>query len=137
MTDTPKAPIVTALLRDGNRILLVHRSPRKRWYPNLWDMPGGHVEPGERPAAALVREIHEELGITITEPAGPPLREVRGATFDMQVWLIETWTGTPANLAPDEHDAIAWFTEDQLADLSLTHDSYPELFRKVLAGHRT
>ncbi|WP_308285363.1 NUDIX domain-containing protein [Actinoplanes hulinensis] len=60
MTDTPKAPIVTALLRDGNRILLVHRSPRKRWYPDLWDMPGGHVEPGERPTAALVREIHEE-----------------------------------------------------------------------------
>ena len=40
-----KARIVTALLRDGNRVLLCHRSPRRRWYPDVWDLPGGHVEP--------------------------------------------------------------------------------------------
>jgi 8-oxo-dGTP pyrophosphatase MutT (NUDIX family) len=68
------------------------------------------VEPGELPGAALVRELREELGIGIAAPSGPPVREVHGGTFDMQIWLIEAWTGSPVNVAPEEHDAIAWFT---------------------------
>ena len=125
---SPKARIVMALLRDGDRVLLCHRSPRRRWYPDVWDLPGGHVEPGELPGAALARELREELGIDIAAPSGPPVQEVRGDTFDMQIWLIEAWTGSPVNVAPDEHDAIAWFTEDALGELSLAHDSYLAIF---------
>jgi 8-oxo-dGTP diphosphatase len=131
-----KARIVTALLRDGNRILLCHRSPRRRWYPDVWDLPGGHVEPGELPGAALARELREELAIDIATPSGPPVQEVRADTFDMQIWLLEAWMGSPVNLAPDEHDAIAWFTDDALAELSLAHDSYLAIFSKILAEHR-
>jgi 8-oxo-dGTP diphosphatase len=127
-----KARIVVALLRDGDRVLLCHRSPRRRWYPDVWDLPGGHVEPGELPGAALARELREELGIDIAVPSGPPVQEVRADTFDMQIWLIEAWTGSPVNVAPDEHDAIAWFTEDALGELSLAHDSYLAMFSKVL-----
>ena len=133
---SPGARIVTALLRDGNRVLLCHRSPRRRWAPDVWDLPGGHVEPGELPGAALVRELREELGIDITAPSGPPVQEIYGDTFDMQIWLIEAWTGSPVNVAPDEHDAIAWFTEDALGELSLAHDSYLAIFSKILAEHR-
>jgi 8-oxo-dGTP diphosphatase len=133
---SPKARIVVALLRDGDRVLLCHRSPRRRWYPDVWDLPGGHVEPGELPGAALARELREELGIDIAVPSGPPVQEVRADTFDMQIWLIEAWTGSPVNVAPDEHDAIAWFTEDALGELSLAHDSYLAMFSKVFAGHR-
>jgi 8-oxo-dGTP diphosphatase len=133
---SPGARIVTALLRDGNRILLCHRSPRRRWYPDVWDLPGGHVEPGELPGAALARELREELAIDIAAPSGPPVQEVRADTFDMQIWLIEAWTGSPVNAAPDEHDAVAWFTEDALGELCLAHDSYLEMFSKVLAEHR-
>src|SRR5690349_17190259 len=101
LTQTPAATplnrsparIVAALLRDGDRVLLCHRSPGRRWYPDVWDVPGGHVEEAERPGAALVRELREELGITITEPPGPPMREIRTATVDMQIWLVEVWTG--------------------------------------------
>ncbi|HTX83136.1 MAG TPA: NUDIX hydrolase [Streptosporangiaceae bacterium] len=132
---SPKARIVTVLLRDGNRILLCHRSPRRRWYPDVWDLPGGHMEPGELPGAALARELREELGIDIAAPSGPPVQEVRADTFDMQIWLIEAWAGSPANAAPDEHDAIAWFTEDALGELSLAHDSYLAIFSEVLAEH--
>jgi 8-oxo-dGTP diphosphatase len=131
-----KARIVTAVLRNGNRILLCHRSPWRRWYPDVWDLPGGHVEPGELPGAALARELREELGISIAAPLGPPVQEVRAATFDMQIWLIEAWMGYPINIAPDEHDAIAWFTEDALGGLSLAHDSYLAIFSQVLAEHR-
>jgi len=134
--DASKARVVAALLRDGDRLLLCHRSPQRRWYPDVWDLPGGHVEPGEPPGAALAREIREELGIDIAAPSGPPMREVHGDTFSMRIWLIEAWTGSPANVAPDEHDAIAWFTADALGDLSLAHDSYLAMFSQVLAGHR-
>ena len=133
---SPAARIVTALLRDGNRILLCHRSPRRRWYPDVWDLPGGHVESGELPGAALARELREELGTDIAAPTGPPMHEVSSDTFDMQIWLIEAWTGSPANTAPDEHDAIAWFTEDALGELCLAHDSYLGMFSKVFAANR-
>ncbi|GAB2570688.1 hypothetical protein Aab01nite_05680 [Paractinoplanes abujensis] len=115
----PRDQVVTALLRDGDRLLLCYRSPRKRNNADVWDLPGGLVEPGELPAAALVRELREELGIDIAPPSGPPDGEVHGDTFDIQIWVIETWTGSPINAAPEEHDAIAWFTEDALPGLKL------------------
>jgi 8-oxo-dGTP diphosphatase len=133
---SPKARIVTAVLRDGNRILLCRRSPQHRRNPGVWDLPGGHVEPGELPGAALARELREELGIGIRAPSGAPAQEVHGDAFDMQIWLIEAWTGSPANVAPDEHDAIAWFTADALGELSLAHESFLAIFTKVLAGHQ-
>jgi 8-oxo-dGTP diphosphatase len=132
----PKARIVAALLRDGNRVLLCHRSPERRWYPDVWDLPGGHVEPGELPGAALARELREELGIDIAAPSGPPMQDVHTDMVDMQIWLVDAWTGSPANVAPDEHDAIAWFAEDAVGGLRLAHDSYPAMFTKAFAEHR-
>jgi len=74
--------IVTAVLRDGDRLLLCHRSAGRRWYPDVWDLPGGHVEEGEDPKESLVRELREELGITASEPSSPPMHEIRTATFE-------------------------------------------------------
>jgi 8-oxo-dGTP pyrophosphatase MutT (NUDIX family) len=130
------ARIVAALLRDGDRVLLCHRAPGRRWYPDVWDLPGGHVEPGELPGAALARELREELGIGIAAPSGPPLREVRTDTLVMRIWLVEEWTGSPVNAAPEEHDAIGWFAADALGELRLAHDGYLALFSKVLADQR-
>ncbi|GGP14414.1 NUDIX hydrolase [Nonomuraea glycinis] len=115
--DSGPVRIVTAVLRDGDRVLLCHRSAGRRWYPDVWDLPGGHVEEGEDPKESLVRELREELGITASEPSGPPMHEIRTATFDMQIWLIDRWTGTPVNAAPDEHDAVAWFKTPDLDSL--------------------
>ncbi|USQ89619.1 NUDIX hydrolase [Streptomyces phaeoluteigriseus] len=114
-------------------MLLCHRSPQRRWYPDVWDLPGGHVEPGEFPGAALARELHEELGIEVAAPAGPPMQQIHADTFDMQIWLIESWTGAPVNVALDEHDAIAWFQENELGELRLAHDSYLAMFTEALA----
>lgn len=130
----PRAHVVAAILREAGRVLLCHRSPRRRWYPDVWDLPGGHVEPGEPPAAALARELREELGIAVALPVGPPVREVGGATFEMGIWLVEAWTGAPVNAAPEEHDAIAWFAAEEIGGLRLAHEGYLELLTAVAAG---
>jgi 8-oxo-dGTP diphosphatase len=91
------------------------------------------VEPGELPGAALARELHEELGIEVAVPTGPPMQQIHADAFDMQIWLIERWTGAPVNVALDEHDAIAWFQENELGELHLAHDSYLAIFIEALA----
>lgn len=129
-----RARIVAAILRDGKRVLLCHRSAERRWYPDVWDLPGGHVEDGEDPCAALVRELREELGIRIVQPVGAPVREFAADAFAMQIWLVDTWAGIPANAAPDEHDAVAWFDASGLADLHLAHEIYLGMFTEILHG---
>jgi 8-oxo-dGTP diphosphatase len=47
------------------------------------------------------------------------MHEIHAQTLHVQIWLIETWTGTPANVAPDEHDAIAWFADSRHRPRSL------------------
>ena len=130
------ARIVAAVLRDGDRILLCHRSPARRWYPDVWDVPGGHVDDGETAAAALVRELREELGVGVAEPTTPPVLEVRTGAVHLTIWVVDSWTGTPHNTAPEEHDAIGWFDGSQIAGLRLADDSYRETFTDVLRSER-
>lgn len=104
--------VVAALVRQG-RVLLVHRSLNRRAYPGVWDLPGGHIEAGETELDALTREMHEELGVQIATRSAIHLcrwdagRE--GASVRLSAWLVSQWQGTPANVAPDEHDEIGWF----------------------------
>lgn len=111
------------ILYDG-RVLLCLRSLRRQWYPGAWDLPGGHVEEGETSQAALVRELHEELGIRIEEPRGKELTRIVASDFEMSVWTIRRWIGTPSNAAPDEHDEIAWYSSAEVESLSLAHPNY-------------
>src|SRR6476469_7910184 len=103
----PVHEVVTgALVREG-RVLLVHRSPTKRAYPNVWDLPGGHMDPGESELGALTRELHEELGVKIAPDSASHLCQATVGPADaralLSVWLVRDWRGTPANVAPEEH----------------------------------
>ena len=125
-------PVVTGLLRRCGRGLLVHRAPTRRWYPDCWDLPGGHIEDGETPETALQRELVEELGVAATV-AGPPDANFRGTTFRMVVWVIDEWEGEPANLELAEHDAIAWMNLQETATLKLAHPGLATLLRDALS----
>lgn len=61
--------VATALLVRDGQVLLCHRHRNRRRYPDVWDMPGGHIERGETSADALRRELREELGVSVALPA--------------------------------------------------------------------
>jgi 8-oxo-dGTP diphosphatase len=109
--------VVGALVRDG-RVLLVHRSPRKLAFPNVWDLPGGVMEAGETELGALARELHEELGVQVAAGSASHLCRVRvepaGEPALLSAWLVRDWRGTPANIAREEHDGIGWFGLEEL-----------------------
>lgn len=110
---------VAALVRDG-LVLLVHRHPSRRRYPDCWDLPGGHVEPGELPHQTVLRECLEELGVHVHDPLPVPMT-VDDPTLDMHAFLITRWDGEPVNAAPEEHDDLRWFRTSDLASLTMAH----------------
>jgi 8-oxo-dGTP diphosphatase len=120
------------LVRDG-RVLLCHRSAGRQWFPDVWDLPGGHVECGEPPMKALARELEEELGIRIEKP-GPELRRVVEPDFALRIWLVERWVGDPVNASPAEHDDLRWFDLSEAASVPLAHTGYLSLIRDTIAG---
>jgi 8-oxo-dGTP pyrophosphatase MutT (NUDIX family) len=109
--------VVGALVREG-AVLLAYRSPNKRAYPSVWELPGGVVEAGEAELDALIRELDEELGVRIdTGSASHLCRLTAGPDAEpalLSAWLVRDWSGTPSNLAPEEHDDIRWFDLDDL-----------------------
>lgn len=116
--------VAAGLLRRGDRGLLLHRMSTRRWYADSWDLPGGHVEDGETSAAALRRELREELGITAVI-TGDPFAQVKGEDFRMDVWVIDKWVGEPANLDPGEHDGLAWLNHHEMTALRLADPRLP------------
>ena len=109
--------VAGALLTDG-KVLLVRRSPAARYYPDVWDLFGGHVEAGESLDEALRREAREELGVEIASfhPLGTVHDPVEPA--DITIFAVTAWRGEPANAAPDEHSEIGWFSPGELPDSS-------------------
>jgi 8-oxo-dGTP diphosphatase len=126
--------VVAALIIQSDMILLGRRSARRAFYPNVWDVFGGYVEPGEEPQQTLVRELEEELGITPTqwtflETFHEPSEQLR-----LHLYLVTAWTGTPVNRQPEEHSAIDWFSVEQATQLPLAHPAYPMFFERYTSG---
>lgn len=127
--------VAAALCRDG-RVLLCHRTATRRWYPDVWDFPGGHVEERESPRSALVREVREELAVDLIlrDVAPQSHYEVVSEDLHLSIWIVDSWSGEPANAAPEEHDFIGWFTPREAMALHLAHPDYPELLTSLAAG---
>jgi 8-oxo-dGTP pyrophosphatase MutT (NUDIX family) len=125
VASAPEAPIhriaAAVLVRDG-RVLLGHRHPLRKNYPDCWDIVGGHIEPGESPSDAVRRECLEELGIDIDDPQPIPMT-VSDGYIEMHAFVVTRWSGHPENTAPDEHDELRWFEPNELGDLVLAHPS--------------
>lgn len=113
--------VALALLDDADRVLM-QRRPESRAHGGLWEFPGGKVEPGEGPAAALVREIAEELSITIdaadlvplTFAANPEREGTR--LLVLLLYTCRRWTGSPV---PEDGAQLQWLESEALSALSM------------------
>jgi len=125
--------IAMGLLCHGGRVLLGHRRADRRWYPDCWDLFGGHVEPGEDPRAALVRECREELGIAVERATRLDVK-LDVPDVEAHVFAVESWTGRLRNAAPEEHDEVRWFGRDDAAGLRFAHPAVEALVREAVSG---
>ena len=132
--------VVAALIIHSGTILLGQRSARRRFYPGVWDVFGGHVEPGEQHHQTLIRELQEELGITPTEwtyletitLSLPTLPNEPSDLLTLHLYLVTHWTGIPTNRQLEEHSAIGWFSLAEAIQLQLADPSYPMRFERYL-----
>jgi 8-oxo-dGTP diphosphatase len=115
--------VVAALIEQGGRILLSRRRPDQS-LPNCWEFPGGKVEPGESPEAALLREIEEELGCTVAVGAIFEVVFHAYPHFDlyMLVYRCQITAGAPG---ARQVAAIDWFDPREIPSLQLPPADYP------------
>lgn len=111
----PTLTVVAAALIGADGLILLQQRPPGRAMAGLWEFPGGKVEPGETPEAALVRELAEELGI-VADPADlAPLTfaSVPGAARHMLLLLytLRRWTGEPRAL---DAAALRWLRPGEM-----------------------
>jgi 8-oxo-dGTP diphosphatase len=97
-----------ALIDSDGRVLIAQRAASKDM-AGLWEFPGGKVENAESPEQALIRELHEELGIAVKEDCLAPFAFASHAYPEyhllMPLYVCRRWEGTPCAI---EHQALKW-----------------------------
>ena len=123
----PKLVLVAAcaLIDADGRVLLAQR-PEGKAMAGLWEFPGGKVEPGERPEQSLIRELKEELGISVSEDCLAPLTFASHAYPDfhllMPLYVCRRWEGT---VTPTEGQKLAWVRVNRLRDYEMPPADVP------------
>ena len=111
--------VACALVDPDGRVLLAQR-PTGKAMAGLWEFPGGKVDPGERPEDTLIRELKEELGITVSEPCLAPLAFASHTYPDfhllMPLYVCRRWEGTAT---PLEAQQLAWVKPNRLRDYKM------------------
>jgi 8-oxo-dGTP diphosphatase len=131
----PPVVVVGAVVLQHGRVLAARRT-RPAELRGFWELPGGKVEPGEEPGAAVVREVREELGCEVRVTGRLAGEQPIGGGRTLQVWCVEIVTGEPV---PHEHDAVRWLGPEELDDVRWLAPDLPfltELRDALLDGNR-
>lgn len=122
----PIVLVAAVALVDGDGRVLVAQRPEGKAMAGLWEFPGGKVEPGETPEAALIRELREELGIDTKAACLAPFTFASHGyeTFHllMPLYLCRRWQG---EVRAREHQAIRWVRPNRLAELAMPPADIP------------
>ncbi len=122
----PVVLVAACALVDADGRVLIAQRPAGRAMAGLWEFPGGKIEPGERPEETLIRELKEELGVTVTEPCLAPLTFASHGYSDfhllMPLFVCRRWEGTPSAL---EGQTLKWVRPNQLRDFPMPPADLP------------
>jgi 8-oxo-dGTP diphosphatase len=109
--------VAAVALIDADGRVLISQRPAGKSLAGLWEFPGGKIEPGERPEAALIRELKEELGIDVAESCLAPLTFASHAYekfhLMMPLYVCRRWKG---DVRSNEGQAIKWVRPRALRD---------------------
>jgi len=109
-----------AALIDLDGRVLVSKRPKGKHLEELWEFPGGKIEKGEIPEGALIRELKEELGISIEESCLAPLtfasHDYKDFHLVLLLYVCRVWNGTPRSV---EGQALKWINPLKLKDLPM------------------
>ena len=121
LTEVAAAAIDRTAADGGTEFLLGQRAPGT-FYPGFWEFPGGKVELGEAPEAALVRELKEELDLTLETNALDPFAFASHAYPDfhllMPLYTATRWNGEP-KLDPNAAQAMQWIRPRDLRAIAM------------------
>jgi 8-oxo-dGTP diphosphatase len=121
MSETkPILLVVACALVDTDRRVLIAQRPEGKHMANMWEFPGGKIEPGETPEAAIIRELREELDVETKEACLAPL-SFASHTYEhmhllMPLYVCRRWQGTPT---AKEHQALKWVRPQALRDYEM------------------
>jgi 8-oxo-dGTP diphosphatase len=114
-----------ALVDADGRVLIAQR-PEDKSMAGLWEFPGGKVENGERPEETLIRELKEELGITVNEACLAPLTFASYSYPEfhllMPLYVCRRWDGT---VNPAEGQKVTWVKPNRLRDYHMPPADVP------------
>ena len=117
MTELRMLLVVAVALVDADGRVLLAQRPKGKSMAGLWEFPGGKVHAGETPEAALIRELHEELGIDVKQSCLAPLTFASHGYADfhllMPLYVCRRWDGT---VAAQEGQELAWVRPTRLVD---------------------
>ncbi len=112
--------VVAAALRNADGEILVQKRPHGKAMAGLWEFPGGKVDSGENPDAALIRELEEELGIVVSGATLKPLtfasEPLEGKHLLLLLYGCDQWRGEPEAIVASE---IKWVKPSDLHNLEM------------------
>jgi 8-oxo-dGTP diphosphatase len=126
MADMKLVLVVACALVDADGRVLIAQRPEGKALAGLWEFPGGKLEPNERPEAALIRELHEEIGINVQEACLAPLTFASHAYEDfhllMPLYICRRWEGLAV---AREGQQLAWVRANKLRDYPMPAADIP------------
>ena len=118
--------VVACAVVDADGRVLIAQRPEGKALAGLWEFPGGKLDAGERPEAALIRELHEEIGITVQEACLAPLTFASHAYDDfhllMPLYICRRWEGLAV---AREGQQLAWVRANKLRDYPMPAADIP------------
>ena len=116
MTERDSNILAVACIAREGKIFIARRAATKKLFPGRFELVGGHVEIGEQPEAALVREVQEEIGVTVqvVEPIHAFTEQVGDVFYIEVVYLCTLAPGQEPTISPAEHSESYWIGRGEI-----------------------